>query len=84
MTYICIGKLTIIGSDDGLLPGQYQAFIWINAGIVLIGPLGTNFSEILFTMQTFSFKKMCMNMLSGKLCPFCPCQAIFTHAFDVA
>ena len=42
-------KLTIIGSDNGLSPGRRQAIIWTNAGtcILLIGPLGTNFSEIL-------------------------------------
>ena len=47
MMNICVGKLTIIGSDNGLLPGWYQAIIWTNAGILLIGPLGTNFNEIL-------------------------------------
>ena len=46
-THICVGKLTIIGSDNGLLPGWRQAIIWTSAGILLIGPLGTNFSEIL-------------------------------------
>ena len=46
VTHICVNKLTIIGSDNGLLPGQRQAIIWTNAGILLIGPLGTNFSEI--------------------------------------
>ena len=35
------------GSDNGLSPGWRQAIIWTNAGILLIGPLGTNFSEIL-------------------------------------
>ena len=29
------------GSDNGLGPGQRQAIIWINYGILLIGPLGT-------------------------------------------
>ena len=58
MTHIFVGKLTIIGSDNGLSPGQRQAIIWTNAGILLIGPLGTNFSEILIAIQTFSFKKM--------------------------
>ena len=43
VTYIRIGKLTIIGSDNGLSPGRRQAIIWTNAGILLIGPLGTNF-----------------------------------------
>ena len=46
VTHICVGNLTIIGSDNGLLPGWRQAIIWTNAGILLIGPLGTNFSEI--------------------------------------
>ena len=35
-----------IGSDNGLLPGQLQAIIWTSDGILLIGPLWTNFSEI--------------------------------------
>ena len=48
MTHICVSKLTIIGSDNGLLPGRRQAIIWTNAGILLIGPLGTNFSEIFY------------------------------------
>ena len=47
VTHICASKLTIIGSDNSLSPGRRQAIIWTNAGIMLIGPLGTNFSEIL-------------------------------------
>ena len=39
--YICVSKLTIIGSDNGLSPGQHQAIIWTNTGILLIGPLET-------------------------------------------
>ena len=46
-THICVSKLTIIGSDNGLSPERRHAIIWTNAGILLIGPLGTNFSEIL-------------------------------------
>ena len=46
MTHICVGKLTIIGSDNGLAPGQRQTIIWTNDGILLIGPQGTNFSGI--------------------------------------
>ena len=44
--HICVSKLTIIGSDNGL-PLGCQAIFWTNAGKLLIGPLGTNFSEIL-------------------------------------
>ena len=68
VTHICVGKLTIIGSDKGLSPGRRQAIIWTNAGILLIGPLGTNFSEILIEIQTFSFKKICLKMSSVKCC----------------
>ena len=71
LTHICISKLTIIGSDNGLSPGRHQAIIWTNAGIVLIGLLGTKFSEILIEIHIFSFKKIHLNMLSGKGGPFC-------------
>ena len=70
MTHICVSKLTIIGLDNGLPPGRRQAIIWTNAGILLIGPLGTNFSEILIGIQTFSFKKMYLTMSSAKWRPF--------------
>ena len=71
VTDICIGKLTIIGSDNGLLPAWRQAIISTNARILLIGPLGTNFSEILIGIQTFSFTKMHLKMSSAKWRPFC-------------
>ena len=48
-----------------------QAIIWTNAGILLIGPYETNFSEILIGIQTFSFKKMHLKMSSAKWRPFC-------------
>ena len=70
VTHICVGRLTIIGSDNGLSPGRCQAIIWTNAGILLIGPLGTNFSEILIEIQTFSLKKIRLKMSSAKCCSF--------------
>ena len=69
--HICVGNLTIIGSDNGLSPGRRQAIFRINAGILWIGPLGTNFGEILIGIQTFSFKKMHLKMSSGKWRPLC-------------
>ena len=66
VTHICVSKQSIIGSYNGLSPGRRQAIIWSNAGILLIGPLGTNFSEILIGIQTFSFKKMHLKMSSAK------------------
>ena len=70
VTYICIGKLTIIGSDNGLSPGRRQAIIWTNAGVLLIGPLGTNFSKMLIEIQAFSWKRIRLKMSSDKCCPF--------------
>ena len=71
MTHICVGNLTIIGSDNGLSPGRRQAITWTNVGILLIGPLGTNYSEMLIEIRTFSFKKIHFKMSSGKWRPFC-------------
>ena len=71
VTHICVSKLSIIASDNGLSPGRRQAIIITNAGILLIWPLGTNFSEILIKMNTFSFKKMRLKMSSAKWRPFC-------------
>ena len=70
VTHICVSKLSIIGSDNGLSPGRRQAIIWTIARILLVGPLGTNFSEILIGIQTFSFKKMHLKMSSAKWRPF--------------
>ena len=71
VTLICVSELTIIGSDNGLLPGRRQPIIWTNTGILLTGPSGTNFSEILIAILTFSFKKMCLKVSSAKWQPFC-------------
>ena len=71
VTHICVGKLTITGSDNGLSPGRGQAVIWTNAEILLIGLLGTKFSEILIKIDTFSLKKMRLKVSSGKWRPFC-------------
>ena len=88
VTQICVGKLTIIGSDNGLSPGRHQAIIWTNAEILLIGPLGTNLSENLIGIQTFSFKKMHLKISSAKwrLFPLglneLRSQGISRHGFD--
>ena len=71
VTHICVGKLTIIGSDNGLSPGRRQAIIRTNAGILLIRPLGTNFSDFLVEILIFSFKKMRLKVSSAKRRPFC-------------
>ena len=71
VTHICVGKLTIIASDNGLSPGRRKAIIWTNARILLIGPLGTNFSENLIEILTFSFTKRRLKVPSAKWRPFC-------------
>ena len=71
VTHICVSRLTITGSDNGLSPGRRQAIIWTNAGILLIGPLGTNFSENLIAILTFSFTKMRLKVSSANWWPFC-------------
>ena len=71
VTHICVIELVILGSDNGLSPGRRKAIIWTNAGILLIGPLGANFSENLIAMLTFSFTKMRLKVSSAKWRPFC-------------
>ena len=71
VTHMCVGYLTIIGSNNSLSPGRRQAIISTNAGILLIWPFGTNCSEILIKIHTFSFTKIHLKMSSGKLRPFC-------------
>ena len=66
VTHICVKKLTIIVSDNGLSPGRRQAIIWTNAGILLIRTSGTNFSEILDEIHSFSFSKMRLKLSSAK------------------
>ena len=58
-------KLTIIGSYNGLSPGRRQAIIWTSDGILLNGPVGTNFYEILVEICVFSVTKTNLKMSSG-------------------
>ena len=71
VNHLCFSKVTIISSDNGLLPGRCQAIIWSNAGVLLIGSLGTNFSIMFIEIHIFSFKKMELKMSSGNWRPFC-------------
>ena len=71
VTHICVGTLTIIGSDNGLSPSRRQAIIWTNAGLLLIGPLGKNFNEISIKFLSFPFKKLRLKVSSAKWRSFC-------------
>ena len=66
-----VSKLAIIVSDNGLSPERRQAIIWTNDEILLTGPLGTNFNEIVIGILTFSFKKMPLKLAFVKWRPFC-------------
>ena len=68
--HICVSKLTSTGLDNGLSPGRRQTIIWLYAGILLIRTLGTNASDILSEIHTFSLKKIRLNMSSAKSCSF--------------
>ena len=71
MTQKCVSKLTFFGSDNGLWRGRHQAVIWTHTGTLLIGSLGTNFSEILIRIYIFPFNKMHLKTASAKWRPFC-------------
>ena len=65
--HICIGNLTISGSNYGLSPGQHQAIIWTNAGILLIEPLrkiqlNFNWNSYIF-FQENAFENVVWKML---------------------
>ena len=62
-----VGELTIIVLDNGLAPGRHQAIIWTNAGILLIGPYGTNFSEISIEILTSSLTTMSLKVSSAAI-----------------
>ena len=71
VTHICVGKLIIIGSDNGLSPARRQAIIWTNAAILLIRPLGTNlfiqenaFENIACEMASILSRPQCVNAQS--------------------
>ena len=73
MMHINVGDLAIIGPDNGFSPGQRQAIIWTNAGILLIEPLPTNLSKISIKIHTFSFKEIHLKMSSAKWRPYLLC-----------
>ena len=79
VTHICVSRLTITGSDNGLSPGRRQAILWTNNGILLIGPLGTNCKENLSEILTFLFMKMRLKVSSAKWRPFCLSLNVLTE-----
>ena len=80
MTHICVGKLTIIGSDNGLSPGRRQAIIWTIARILLIGPLRTNVSEILIRTQNIFIQENAFENVVCEMVSICLGLNELTHS----
>ena len=68
---MCVKNLSNTGSDNGLSPVRRQAIIWTITGMLLIGPLRTNFNEILIEIHTFLFTKIHLKMTCGNWRQFC-------------
>ena len=76
--HMCVGNLTIIGSDKCLLPYLHQTIIWTNTAILQIRTccnivnltLRNGGSEILNEIYTTSLKKMQLKLSSEKRWPF--------------
>ena len=83
VTHTCIGKLTIIGSGNGLSPGRQQAIIWTSTVMLLTRALGTNFSEISIGIQTFSFQKMHLKMSFAKWRHICLSLSVLSNETDI-
>ena len=85
VTHICVSDLTSIGSDNGLSPGRRQAIIKTNAGILLIRPLGTNFSEFLVEILIFSLKKIAFESVVCEKAAILsrPQWVKWTHIYDI-
>ena len=65
--HICVGKLTTIGSDNGLSLVEAKSL----TEPMLIGPLGTKFREIFIEIHIVSLNKVHLKMSSGNWRPFC-------------
>ena len=69
--HICICKLAIIGSDNGLSIYRRQAITGTNAEVLAIRLWVIPFSEISSQICIFSFEKIYLKMSSGKWWPLC-------------
>ena len=67
MTHICVSKLNIIDSDNGLSPRRRQAIILNNAAVLLIGRLGTNFSQMLIEIYIFFIQENAFENVAWKM-----------------
>ena len=81
VTHICVSKLTISDSDNGLSPGRRQAIIWINAGILSIPSQRTSvkfksrfnifiqenpFENVVWKMAAILSRLQCVNIICAR------------------
>ena len=71
--------LWLMGCSSYVSTDSCQAIIWTSAGTLFIGPLGTDFNELLNKIQWFSVKKMNLKMLFAKFWPFCLCLTVLNN-----
>ena len=81
MTHICVRKQNIISSDCGLSPGRQQAITWTNVGILLIWPLGTNFSAVLIKIHIVLFNKLHVKMSFAKWWSYSSASVCYTRIY---
>ena len=83
VTHKGINKLIITGSDNDLCFAWCQAIIWGNAGILLILPLGTNFSELLIGIYKFCIQENAFKNVVLKMAAICLGLNVLTLLCDV-
>ena len=78
VTHICVSKLTIIGSDNGLSPGRHQTIIWTSSNLrnklqwsikrnSYIFILENGFENVVCEMAAILSRTQCVNSLpSGR------------------
>ena len=64
---ICVGELGQHWFSYGLSPVRGQSIIWTNAGLLSIGHIGINFSEIWNRILSFAFTEMHLKMSPAKM-----------------
>ena len=65
-----VKNLGNFGPDSALSLIRYRVITWNNRDILLIGPIGTNCSDIPIKLPTLSFKKMHFKRSAAKYQPY--------------
>ena len=77
--HICVTKLTIIGSDNGLSPGRRRPIVWTNAGILLdpmkkiLWHFNRNWNSSLKKMHLKMSSEKCGHFASASMCEIVTC-----------